>query len=165
MSKQFLAITAFVGLTGCAQMPYPQNAAEYRSQVSAPYIEKLEVERPFSTVSDVLKRKSIECLNATVVRQWKENYVPRKIKVRYRSAMRQNATGTELQVQVDDGFRPVGQKVPPGGMYIVVADLHRVGTDRTRVEIYGGGDWYYKSVGEAIKKWAAGSSLACPNLP
>jgi len=165
-----LALAVLIGgIAGCAQLMYPQNAAEYRARVTAPYIEKLEVKRPFRTVSDVLKKKSAECLDVSVDRRWREPQgqysIPRQQTVRYRPAMQATAAKAELQVQVDDGTRGGMQNVPEGGMYILVVDVYPAGSDRTRVEIYGGGEYFYKAVAQGVKNWVTGSSTACPALP
>ena len=150
-------------------MIYPQNAAEYRARVSAPYIEKFEVKRPFRTVSDLLKKKSVECLDKSVIRRWTEPQgiysIPRQQTVRYRPAMLVTAKKAELQVQVDDGTRGGLQKVPEGGMFILVVDVYPANNDQTRVEIYGGGEHFYKAVAEGAKNWTTGSSITCPTLP
>jgi len=169
MNSRLVLMVLIGGIAGCAAMIYPQNAAEYRARVSAPYIEKLEVKRSFHTVSDVLKKKSAECLNVSMTRRWMEPQgqysVPRQQTVRYRPAMQVTAKRAELQVQVDDGTRGGMQKVPEGGMYILVVDAYPAGNDRTRIEIYGGGEHFYKAVAEGVKNWATGSNMACPKLP
>jgi hypothetical protein len=169
MNRSVVLVLLIVGITGCAEMIYPQNAAEYRARVSAPYIEKLEIKRPFRTVSDVLRKKSAECLDVSLTRRWMEPQgmysIPRQQTVRYRPAVRLSAAKAELQVQVDDGTRGGMQKVPEGGMYILVVDAYPAGSDRTRIEIYGGGEHFYKAVAEGVKSWATGANLDCPKLP
>lgn len=47
----------------------------------------------------------------------------------------------ELQVQMDDGNQARLQKEPEGDMYFLVVDLAAIDKNRTRVEVYGGGDY------------------------
>jgi len=156
-------------VSGCAAMIHPQNAAEYKERVTAPYTEKLEVKRPFRTVVDVLRKKSAECLDVSVTRSWKEPQgmysIPRQQTVKYRPAVKASAASAELQLQVDDGTRGGMQKVPEGGMYILVVDTYPGAGDSTRVEIYGGGEHYYGAVAKGVKGWITGASSACPKLP
>ena len=153
---------------GCAGLIQPQNAAEYRARMPESYTERFEVKRPYRVVSDTLKKKSAQCLNLSVTKQWMEPQgqysIPRQQKLTYRPAMQVTATKAELQLQLDDGTRGGLQKIPEGGMYILVVDAYPAGRDRTRVEIYGGGDHVFGPIAEGVKNWATGKSMTCPKL-
>src|SRR5579859_2024039 len=137
-TRRVLLVTFLIaGLPGCAALIMPQNADEYRARMPEKYTEKLEVKRPFHTVSQVLKRKSAECLDVSVTRTYTEYNGPyhyqRTTTVKYRPAVRVSAKKTVLQLQSDDGKRGGMQKIPQGGMYILVVDAYPGGHDATRL--------------------------------
>src|SRR5262249_38475251 len=107
-----------------------------------------------------------------VTRQYVERngpYAFNKVKtVRFRPAVSVNAKQTALQLQSNEAGEQGGmQKIPQGGMYILVADAFPVGGDRTRIEIYGtnlpfGTNQVFP---DAVKGWANGQNLSgCPAL-
>jgi hypothetical protein len=159
-------------LAGCAGLKMPQNAEEYRTRMPEKYTDKYEVKRPYKTVSDTLKRKSAECFDVAVTRQYVERngpYTFNKVKtVRFRPAVSVSAKQTVLQLQSTEAGESGGmQKIPQGGMYILVADAFPAGSDKTRLEIYGANLPFgtNKVFSMTVKDWANGQNLTgCPAL-
>jgi len=82
----------------------------------------------------------------------------------YKATVVSNPQKAELHLQRDfkSGVLVPG-KVPPGGLYYVVADATPIDKSRTRIDIYG------PSVGtdtlvRAINGWATGENLGCPDM-
>jgi hypothetical protein len=169
MKTALAGAVALVGLlsAGCAGLTHPQNAEEFRAKVPAMWTEKTVVKRPFRTVADVLKKKSSECLDVTVTREFTEYNGPyssrRTRTVKYRPTVEVSSKRAALQLQLDDGARGGMQNVPQGGMYIMVFDAYPVSNDTTRLEIYGG-SMSFKVIPDAIKSWINGTSMGCPDL-
>ena len=164
-----LVVCAAALVAGCAALTHPQNAEEFKSRASD-YLDKFEVNRPYRSVSDTLKKKSAECLDVSVTRSYVEYngpYRANKTKtVKYRPAVSATASRTELQLQEDDGTVGGMQSVPQGGMYIVVADVSPAGSASTRVEIWGANFGFWGAIPGAIKGWVNGQNLTgCPQLP
>jgi hypothetical protein len=173
MRTKLALICAVATGAGCAALVMPQDAKEFRARMPEKYIEKFEVKRPFRTVSDVVTRKSKECLDVTVTRRGMVYNGPyqfeRTYHVKYHPTMQASATKAELVLRVDEG-NPKQiidvNKIPEGGMYVYVFDLFPAGGNTTRVELYGAMTMGpYKDIPEAIKGWMRGTDMACPKLP
>lgn len=173
MRTKLALICAVATGAGCAALVMPQDAKEFRARMPEKYIEKFEVKRPFRTVSDVVARKSKECLDVTVTRRGMEYNGPyrfeRTYHVKYQSTMQASATKAELVLRVDQGDQKQlidVNKTPEGGMYVYVFDLFPAGANATRVELYGATTMGpFKDIPEAIKSWMRGTDMACPKLP
>ena len=159
-------------IAGCAALKMPQDAEEYRARMPEKYTDKFEVKRPYKTVSDTLKRKSAECFDVAVTRQYQERngpYVFNKVKtVRFRPGVSVNAKKTVLQLQSTEAGAQGGmQKIPEGRMYIMVADAFPAAGDKTRIEMYGVNLPFgtNKVFGATVKDWVNGQNLTgCPAL-
>jgi hypothetical protein len=70
----------------------------------------------------------------------------------------------ELHVQQDhlQGVMHVSE-VPPGGYYLMVFDAIKVDANTTRIEYYGPSVGF-ESMVTAIKGWASGKNVGCPDL-
>jgi hypothetical protein len=82
----------------------------------------------------------------------------------YKATVVNNPQKAELHLQRDfkSGVLVPG-KVPPGGLYYVVADATPIDKSRTRIDIYGpsaGTDTLVR----AITGWATGENLGCPDM-
>ena len=169
MKTALAGAVGFVAIlsAGCAALIHPQNADQFRAKVPAMWTEKTEVKRPFRTVAELLKKKSSECLDVTVTREFTEYNGPYSFRrtrtVKYRPTVEVSSKRAALQLQLDDGTRGGMQNVPQGGMYIMVFDAYPVSGDTTRLEIYGVG-MSFKVIPEAIKSWINGKTTGCPDL-
>jgi hypothetical protein len=153
-------------LAACAQN-YPQNAQEFRQALPGAFMGKVqtfEAKRPLREVAKTFQARAPECLNVSVrtVSQSSTSY--QNILSVYKATVVNNAQKAELHLQRDykSGVLVPG-KVPPGGLYMLVADATAVDAKRTRIDIYGpsmGADVVIR----AINGWATGENLGCPDM-
>jgi len=155
-------------LSGCA--PMPQNAEEFRKTIGAggsgTSFETYEVNRPYSKVAATLKTKAKECLDAKVVVTECVNRSCQSYDTYYLPTLVSGTNKTELHVQwkmVPDKTNFANGKPPASGLYIAVADAVPVGNGKTRMSVYGMSRTF-GMVPEAIKHWANGTNMGCPNL-
>ena len=163
-----LAAMAVVALLqGCGGMP--QTAEEFRKAVPGGMLTKTdtyEVSRSYRDVSATFQRKGPECLNMVEVRTLSKTSTSyQNVLSEFRSTVVAGAQRTELHLQqLHKGSGVIYTSKPPeGGMYMVVADAYALPGNRTRVQLYGpsiGYDVVYR----AIRGWAAGDNLGCPDL-
>jgi hypothetical protein len=162
--------TAFAALgllaAACAQN-YPQNAAEFREAIPGAFMAKVqtfEAKRPLRDVAKTFQARAPDCLNVSVrsVSQSSTSY--QNILTVYKATVVSHPHKAELHLQRDfkSGVLVPG-KVPPGGLYMLVADATPIDKSRTRIDIYG------PSVGtdtlvRAISGWATGENLGCPDM-
>ena len=159
------AVLGCVLLAACVQMP--QTAEEFRKAVPGAMMtktESYEVNRPVKDVAATFRRKAPECLKVAVrtVSQTTGSY--QNILTEYTPTVVVTDQRTELHVQQ---LHKTGvlypSKPPAGGTYILVADAFPVAAGRTRIQLYGpskGYDVLYR----AIRGWATGDNLGCPDM-
>jgi hypothetical protein len=159
-----MAVTGLL-VAGCAQQP--QTAQEFREAIPGAFMGKVqtfEAKRPLAAVARTFQARAPECLNVAVrsVSQSSTSY--QNILTVYHATVVNNPQKAELHLQRDfkSGVLVPG-KVPPGGLYYLVADATPVDKGTTRIDIYG------PSVGtdtliRAITGWANGDNLGCPDM-
>ena len=166
MKKRAIAASACILLAGCAQN-YPQNAQEFREAIPGAFMGKtqsFEANRPLREVARTFEARAPECLNVSVrtVSQSATSY--QNILATYKATVLATDKKVELHLQrnYERGVLVPG-KVPPGGLYMLVADATPIERSRTRVDIYSpsmGADVIIR----AITGWATGQSLGCPDM-
>ena len=153
-------------LSACA-INYPQTAEEFRQAVPKSRfatVETFEVKRPLSAVAQTFRRRAAECLNVTVRTEERSSRSYQLIETEYRPTVVVGRERAELHVQrhYTKGVLTPG-KTPKGGLYLLVADAFSLKGGRTRVQLYvpriGN-----KPLIEAIRGWATGKNLGCPDL-
>ena len=156
---------AAVLLQACGGMP--QSAEEFRQAVPGAMMaktESYEVNRPVREVAATFQRRAPECLNMAVrtVSQSATSY--QNILTEYKSTVVAGGERTELHLQQLHKTGVIYPNKPPeGGAYIIVADAYPLPGNRTRMQLYGP-SMGYDVVYRAIRGWAAGDSLGCPDL-
>jgi hypothetical protein len=169
-SKRQVALLAAAAaaalLPGCGGMP--QTAEEFRKAAPGAMLAKTdtyEVDRSFRDVSATFERKAPECLNMAVrtVSQTSTSY--QNILTEYKATVVPGGQRAEMHLQQlhKGGGVIYPSKPPEGGAYIIVADAYPLPGNRTRMQLYGpsiGYDVVYR----AIRGWAAGDNLGCPDL-
>jgi hypothetical protein len=152
-------------LHACGQMP--QTAEEFRKAVPGAFMTKTEtyeVNRAMRDVAATFRRKAPECLKGAVrtVSQTATSY--QNILTEYKPTVVVTGERAELHVQQLHKTGVIYPSKPPeGGHYIVVADAYPMPGNRTRIQLYGpsrGYDVLYR----AIRGWATGENLGCPDL-
>lgn len=158
-------------LSGCASGPTPQTAQEYRQAVAkggyGALSEVYEVKGPYAKVAATVKGKSSECLNRVVnIQQCRgPSCVSRNYTFIPRANAVANKTEIVVQVKVDpDNNVYLGGPPPKSGMYVAVADLVPVGSGKTKVSVYATDVGMFAHIPRAIKHWANGTNLGCPDL-
>lgn len=163
--RTFAVVFAGLLLQACGGMP--QTAEEFRKAVPGALMTKTdtyEVNRPMRDVAATFRRKAPECLNVTVrtVSQTGTSY--QNILTAYKPTVVVTGERAELHVQQHHKTGVISPSKPPeGGFYIVVADAYPMPGNRTRIQLYGpskGYDVLYR----AIRGWASGDNLGCPDM-
>jgi hypothetical protein len=160
----YAAATTLVG--GCATQ-HPQNAEDFRKVAPGAFMmgsETLEVNRPLRDVAAAWQRRAPECLNLSVKTTSQTSTSYQVITSTYKPTVVVGKDRAELHVQREfkGGVIVVGNP-PPGGSYIIVADAYPLPGNRTKVQLIAptkGQDVVIR----AIKGWASGESLGCPDL-
>ena len=71
--------------------------------------------------------------------------------------------GAEFALQVVHRPRGVGPSIPPGGLYVMAADIRSLSKGRTEVMLYRPTIGFKKIVG-SLKQRTAGESADCPKI-
>jgi hypothetical protein len=154
-------------LAGCVTQQ-PQNAEEFRKVAPGAFLmgsETLEVNRPLRDVAAAWQRRAPECLNASVKTTSQTSTSYQVITSIYKPTVVVGKDRAELHVQREfkgGGVITVGNP-PPGGPYIIVADAYPLPGNRTKLQLLAptkGQDVVIR----AIKAWASGESVGCPDL-
>lgn len=163
----FPIITAAALLLGGCVSSHPQNAQEFRDAVPGAWsadFETLTVNRPFQDVARTFRQKAPECLDVRIRTTSQTNMSYQVIVTKYNPTVVVGDARAELHIQQDheQGVMNVTKK-PEGGYYLFVADAQPAGADQTKVSIYRP-KMGYQHVTQAIKGWASGDNLGCPDL-
>ena len=160
-------IVALAGLLlqACGQMP--QTPEEFRKAVPGALMTKTEtyeVNRALRDVALTFRRRAPECLNLAVRTVSRTATSYQNILTQYKTTVVVTAERAELHVQQEHKTGVIYPSKPPeGGVYIVVADAYPLPGNRTRIQLYGpsrGYDMLYR----AIRGWASGENLGCPDM-
>ena len=153
-------------LTGCA-IKHPQSAAEFREAAPGATFgskQSFEVKRSIARVSATFKKMAPQCLNKRV-ESVSSGYMYHQVVVTdYNPTVLIGNDRTELHLQQDhiQGVMNVSKK-PDGGYYLMVVDAIAVGKSKTRIDIYAPSIGYDHVI-DAIKGWATGNNVGCPDL-
>jgi hypothetical protein len=162
-----IAIIAALLISGCGTQQ-PQNAEEFRKQAPGAFLmgnETFEVNRPLSQVAAAWQRRAPDCLTASVRTTSQTSTSYQVITTTYKPTVVVGKDRAELHVQREfkgSGVITVGNP-PPGGPFIIVADAYPLPGNRTKVQMLAptkGQDVVIR----AIKAWASGENLGCPDL-
>ncbi len=171
MKLQILFTSAvFLIISGCSFAPTPQNAAEFRKVVAdgtfGSSLETIEIKRPYYKVARTLKKKSKECLNIKLIKTKCVNRSCTDYHDTYTPTILSKKNKTEIHVQWErDPWNAIGSGEPPAkGMYIGVFDVVPDGKNKTKLTVYGPSIEHLTTVHKAVKHWADGSNLGCPDL-
>ena len=146
----------------------PQTRQEFVKAVAegkgATKSEKFVVDRDIDAVYAILKERCTACLDVEVRRS---GFVGNQMEVSssdYNPTLRRiGRNKTEFSLQVVHRPRAVGSSPPPGGLYIMAADLRPLGKGRTEVVLYRP-TIGFKKITASFKEWVAGENEDCPKL-
>ena len=157
-----LAVFLLLLVSACA---VPLTPHEYRKAAKAgealSTFESFDVNRPVSEVAATFKAKAAECLSYKMG-ETKRPVIGVGSSTHYygvtKPTVRRSKDKVELYFQV--AYEHEVGNVPDGGMYHLVADAYPHGKT-TRVDVYRRTN--AGVLGQAVKGWASGQNLGCPD--
>ena len=146
----------------------PQTRREFVEAVAggarSVKMETFVVERSLGEVYAILQKRVMKCLDVEVKRS---GFVGNQMEVSssdYNPTLRKvGADKAELSLQVVHRPRGIGPTIPPGGLYIMAADVRSTGKGRTEVVLYRP-TMGYKDLTRTLRQWTAGEDADCPKM-
>ncbi len=143
----------------------PQNREAFVERVGPGgpfrFAEHLVVDRPYRAVVADLSECSGRCLAVRVMRP--PDFRRKELGgwTTYHPTIETPRRGlTTLSVQEEYGHPRANSGAPPGGLFVLVAEIRAAGEDRTRVDIY---HVSRSHLADPLKRWIAGDRT-CPTL-
>ena len=164
-----MVLTALIAAPGApaALINVPQNRDEFVQAVSAgkgaTAAETFTSDQPLGKIYDLLTEKADACLDVEVRRTAYVGYVERSSSDYNPTLQLIGRTRAEFTLQVVHNPRAVGSSPPPGGLYVMAADLKSIDGDRTEIVLYRP-TIGFKNIVESLKKWVDGDDAPCPKL-
>ena len=150
-----------------AAIDVPQTRQEFIEAVAAgrgaTTVEKLVVDQPLNKVYPVLEERAGACLDVKVQRTAYVGYVERSSSDYNPTLRLVGKDRAEFTLQVAHNPRGVGHTPPPGGLFMMAADLRSVDGDSTEIVFYRSTMGVKKLVA-SLKEWFAAEPSACPKL-
>jgi len=161
-----LSLSLMTLLTGCS-LKQPQSADEFRLAAPTAFLAKKEsyvVNRPYSKVSKAFKKQAPKCLSARIRTESRTNTSYQVIVTKYNPTVKVTKGRTELHLQQmhEQGVMHVSE-VPKKGYFLMVVDAVPVSKNKTRIDYYGP-SMSVDNITKAIKGWATGKNMGCPDL-
>lgn len=160
-------VTALATFAPVAAIEVPQTRQEFVQAVAAgrgaTAVETLKVDQPLNKVYAVLEEKVGTCLDVEVRRTAYVGYVERSSSDYNPTLRLVGRDRAEFTLQVVHNPRGVGHTPPPGGLYMMAADLRSIDGHRTEVVLYRPTIGVKKIVA-SLKQWFAGDPAPCPKL-
>jgi hypothetical protein len=165
-----IIVVSLALLAGCAAFQPSQTAEEFRREAAASLLPRtgaIEVDRPLHDVAATFAKNAPECLDGTTTATTKTITARREIIRTYVTTYRPRVVVSPERVELHLQWHTEGElhvsPAPEGGAYRLVADAYPVGASRTRLQ------WFDVTAGQdflvdAIKGWATGQNLQCPDL-
>ncbi|MCK4910471.1 MAG: hypothetical protein KAR83_02465 [Thermodesulfovibrionales bacterium] len=167
--KHYVIIITFLAsvvLSGCS-LKNPQTADEYRQVVGAgaflTKVDTYEVDRPMSAVAKAFKKKASKCLDMTITSTVRSSRMNQITITDYKSTVLVGKNRVELHLQQHMRSAINLSNEPPGGSYVIVADATPLKKGKTLMKVYGP-SMAWDNVTKAIKGWATGKNMGCPDL-
>ena len=160
-------VTVLASIAPVAAIDVPQTRQEFVQAVAdgrgATTVETLVVDQPLDRVYAVLEERAGACLDVEVRRTAHVGYVERSSSD-YNPTVRLAGKGrAEFTLQVAHNPRGVGHTPPPGGLFMMAADLRSIDGHRTEVVFYRSTMGVKKLVA-SLKQWFAADPAPCPKL-
>jgi hypothetical protein len=165
--RMLLALLAsLAAVAPAAAIDVPQTREEFVQAIAGGRgagPETIRVQQALDKVYAVLEERLATCLDVKVERTAYVGYVERS-STDYNPTLRRVGTdGAEFTLQVEHHPRAVGPTPPPGGLYMMAADLRSTGGGTVEVVLYrpkiGPG-----KITDSLKRWLAGDAAPCPKL-
>ena len=169
MSSKLKALAVAAALASAlpsAAIDVPQSRQEFVAAIEGgrgAAAETLRTDLPLDRVYAVLEERASACLDVEVTRTANVGYVERS-STRYNPTLRRvGADRAEFTLQVEHHPRAVGHTPPPGGLFMMVADLRAIDATHTEVVLYRP-KMGVKKITASLMRWFAGDPAACPQL-
>lgn len=150
-------------LSACASAPMTPAEHRQAAQRGQSFFtsESFEVKRPFAEVAKTFKKMAPECLSFSLAETRKPIIgVGSTTQVYGKAKPTVLASDKKAELHFQMQFKNTVGAMPDGGMYYLIADAYPTGKGTTRVDMY----WLrVKLVAEAVKGWASGENLGCPD--
>lgn len=151
-----------------AAFQVPQTRQEFVNAVAAggrgTTTEKFTVDRGLGEVYSLLKERSSTCLDIEVRHS---GFVGNQMEVTsadYNPTLKKiGKDKVEFALQVVHRPRAIGEKAPPGGLYVMAANIRPLGGRRSEVLLYRP-TIGFKKVVNSFKQWVAGEDAGCPKM-
>ena len=144
----------------------PQTRQEFVKAVEdgrgATTVETISTDQPLDTIYAVLQERAKTCLDVNVQRTAYVGYVERSSSDYNPTVRRVGNDRAEFTLQVAHNPRGVGHTPPPGGLFMMAADLRSAGNG-TEIVLYRSTMGVKKLVA-SLKDWFAGEASPCPKL-
>ena len=153
-------------LQGCAGT-MPQTADEFRTEVPGAFlgeVEKFQVNRSFSDVGRSFQQMAPRCLDVRIKMTSQTNMSYQVIVTKWNPTVTISGNKAELHIQQlhEKGVLNI-HKVPAKGYYMMVVDAIPLSNNRSEIVMYRSSVGN-KALIKAIKGWAAGENIGCPDL-
>jgi hypothetical protein len=161
-----IAILVVTFFSGCA-IQHPLTAEEFRLAVPGAFLAKVEsyeVNRPFKEVAKTFKKMAPECLDVTIKSTSQTNTSYQVIVTNYNPTVITSDQKAELHVQFihEKGVMKVSE-MPEKGYYLMVVDATPIDSSTSKIVYYGPSKGY-ATLRKAIKGWATGKNVGCPDM-
>ena len=152
--------------SGCAGH-MPQSADEFRHGLPGAFlgkVEKFDVSRPYTDVGKSFQKMAPQCLDVRIKTTSQTNTSYQVIVTKWNPTVKISDQRAELHIQQlhEQGVLNV-YEVPEKGYYMMVVDAIPTGTNSSQVIMYRPAIGN-KALIKAIKGWAAGENIGCPDL-
>lgn len=146
----------------------PQNREEFvkavKSGARGVRMETFTLDRSFDEVYRTLEARCTPCLDVMVKRSGMVGGTMEVSSSDYNPTLRRlSADRAEFSLQVVHRPRAIGEVTGPGGLYLMAADVKRVGAKTTEVTLYRP-SMGYKDIYRSLMAWADGKSNDCPKI-
>ena len=153
-------------LSGCAGH-MPQTADEFRQGLPGAFlgkVEKFEVDRAYTEVGKSFQKMAPQCLDVRIKTTSQTNTSYQVIVTKWNPTVRISGQKAELHIQQlhEQGVLNI-YEVPQRGYYMMVVDAIPLGKNSSQVVMYRSSVGN-KALVRAIKGWAAGEEIGCPDL-
>lgn len=168
ISASLSLLTIIFISTGCA-VKHAQNSQEFRQMAPANSYGKHEtftINNAYSKAVRNFQKRADKCLNTGVVLTTTSKTGARmgEQTLTYTPTLVVGKTKSELSIQKNvSGDGMIMGKVPDNGMYIFLADLSKSGS-KSQLDVYRITYMGTDQMLNAVKNWASGKNLACPDL-
>jgi hypothetical protein len=167
MGAVFVTVLMVAAVRPAAAFQVPQSRQEFVKAVSegkgATTTETFTVEQGIDSLYSVLQDKASACLDVEVRRSGWVGGTMESSSSDYNPTLRRVGGRIEFALQVVHRPRGIGENAPPGGLYVMAADITALGKGRSQVTLYRPTIGYGK-VADRFRQWARGDDADCPKM-